>query len=61
MWSFIGGIIAGFIIGVLFVPYVLNTKAPDTYEEILSILEKKIEEKKMENLIDETDEEEEED
>lgn len=61
MWSFIGGIITGFIIGVLFVPYILNAKAPDTYEEILSLLEKKIEEKKMENLMEEIDEEEEED
>lgn len=60
MWSFIGGVIAGFIIGVLFVPYVLSTKVPDTYKEILSLLEKKIEEKKMEDLRDEIDEEEEE-
>lgn len=60
MWSFIGGIIAGFIIGVLFVPYVLSTKVPDAYEEILSLLEKKIEEKKMEDLREEIDEEEDE-
>ena len=60
MWSFIGGVIAGFIIGVLFVPYVLSTKVPDAYEEILSLLEEKIEEKKMENLREEIDEEEDE-